>query len=110
MAKTLVLYGSKGASMGGGTWIEQITCTRREDGSFSLRARKTGDDGTFAPAGRTKLRTPQDFLSALSKLFDMLDSEFFNDTATTEIYTRLAELDAAFSVQVRQVASDRALG
>ena len=109
MPNSVVLYESEETSMGGGTWTEQITCKRRKDGTYSLRARKTGDDGTFAPAGRTKLSSPQDFLSALSELFDMLGAEI--DVEVEEgVCARLAELDVAFSVQVSQVASTRALG
>ena len=108
MANTAVLYESEEASMGGGTWTEQITCTHRKDGTFSLRARKTSDDGTFAPAGRTNLRSPQDFLNALSELFNLLGLEI--DVEVEDgVCTRLAELDAAFSVQVRQAAAARTL-
>jgi hypothetical protein len=76
MAHSVVIWDTgEQSSMGGGSWNEEIICTVRKDGTFSLRPRKRGDDGTLSIAGITRIRSPQAFVQALVDMIGLFGYE-----------------------------------
>jgi hypothetical protein len=103
MAHSIVIWDSgEQSSMGGGSWNGEIICTLRKDGTFSLRARKSGDDGTVSMTFETRIRSPQVFVQAL---IDMADSwfnyEIDHKEIVDEICPKLDDLDFKFSQEIR---------
>lgn len=103
MAHSIVIWDIEDSSMGGGTWNDEIICTLRKDGTFSLRPRRRGDDfGNRSMAGTTRIRSPQVFVQAL---IDMADCSFNLEIdpkeIVDEICPKLDELDLKFSREIR---------
>jgi hypothetical protein len=58
--KSILIWEVDQSSMGGASWTDEIRCTLRKDGTFSLRQRKSGDDGApLSFAGTTRIKSPQ---------------------------------------------------
>ncbi|MER2266799.1 hypothetical protein [Methylobacterium oxalidis] len=102
VADSILILDEPGDSIGGGSWRDQIVCTRRKDGTFSLRARKTGDDGPdLSPAGITRIRSPELFVTNLIEMARSLDLEIDADEIAERICSKLDELDLEFSQDVK---------
>jgi hypothetical protein len=102
MARSIIIWDAgEQSSMGGGSWNEEIICTLRKDGTFSLRARKSGDDSTVSMTFKTRIRSPQVFVQAL---IDMADSwfnyEIDHKEIVAELCPKLDELDPKFSREI----------
>ena len=87
--------------MGGGSWVNEVHCTRRKDGRFSLRAHKRGDDGAIAPAGMTRIRSPQAFVQALIELVASLNDKIDTAEILDESCRYLERLDSKFAGEIR---------
>ncbi len=101
MADSILIWESAQDSRGGGHWTDEIICTRRKDGTFSLRPRKRGDDGTLSPAGKTRIRSPEVFVRTLLEMADSLGCEIDHKTISDEICKRIDKLDRNFSQKIR---------
>ena len=101
MADSIVIWESSESSMGGGSWTDEIRCTRRKDGTFSLRQRKNGDEGTLSFAGTTRIKSPQAFVRAITEMGDLFGYKIGTDDIGDEICERLDKLDSKFSGKIR---------
>ena len=102
MAHSVIIWDTEDSSMGGGTWNEEIICTLRKDGTFSLRPRRRGDDfGTRSMAGTTRIRSPQVFVQALIDMLASFSYEIDPKDIVDEICPKLDELDLKFSQEIR---------
>ena len=83
-------------------WIETITCTKRLDGTFSLRCKRSGDGVTWPP-GFTHLQTPEKFVRAYREI--LLDLGYGDEQSNLEIADDLCgpmeELDTDFAKRLR---------
>ena len=105
MADRVVIWGDENNSMGGGSWRDEIVCTRRKDGSFSLRTRKVGDDGTDSMAGKTRISSPEVFVQTLIEIGRLFYAEIEPGEIANEVCGRLDALDREFSSRVRSLCS-----
>jgi hypothetical protein len=87
------------------TWTTSIVCTRRKDGSFSLRLRVVSDEiGVTSPAGFTRILSPDQFIAKLREIFrnSGLDAE---DADFSEICKNLARLDPSFAARTESLCA-----
>jgi hypothetical protein len=101
MAHSGIIWDVTQSSMSGGSWNDQIICTLRKDGTFSLRPRKKGEDGTLSMAGVTRIRSPQMFVQALIDMAACFDYEIDHREIVDEICQELDKLDLKFSREIR---------
>jgi hypothetical protein len=80
-----------------GSWTDEILCTRRKDGTFSLRQRSVVEDGTLSPAGKTRIRSPEVFVQVLFEMSDFIGPE----EIAGGICTSIDKLDRKFSKKIR---------
>jgi hypothetical protein len=90
-----------------GSWTEEIVCTRRKDGSFSLRVRRRGEDGNRSPPGKTGIRSPEVFIQTLMELGELTDLEISPGEIADEICPKLDQLDRTFSQAVKAYIRER---
>src|SRR4051794_27336163 len=101
MADSILILDVACNSMGGGSWKDQIVCTQRKNGTFSLRTRKTGDDGpVFSPAGISRIRSAEVFVQGLIKMGNLLNYEIDAEEIVGEICEELGKLDREFAQKV----------
>ena len=101
MAKSILIWELSESSMGGGSWQDEIRCTLRKDGSFSLRQRKHGDDGTISFAGTTRIKSPLVFVQVITEMGKSFGYEITTANIAEEICNRLDKLDSKFSEKIR---------
>jgi hypothetical protein len=101
MAHSVIIWDIAQSSMSGGSWNDQIICTLRKDGTFSLRPRKKGEDGTLSMAGATRIRSPQMFAQALIDMVACFGYEIDHREIVDEICQELDKLDLKFSRKIR---------
>jgi hypothetical protein len=80
------------------SWCDEVYCTKRKDGTFSLRVRKTGEYGNYWYPGVTRIKSPRAFLDVYQAIdvidIDQIDLE---DDALPE----LSKIDPEFAERVR---------
>ncbi|MBR1156204.1 hypothetical protein [Bradyrhizobium sp. JYMT SZCCT0428] len=96
MAERAVIWEEKRATMVS-TWTEQIVCTRRTDGTFSLRHFAFDDEGTSALPGDTRIKSPARFVDSLLGM----NESFVLQEICDEICTKIEALDPVFAQRVR---------
>ena len=82
-------------------WTDQLTCTMRADETFTLRFSSVGPDGTISPPGKSRIRSPAQFVDALS-ITDELAGHPLERAELEDICLALGELDVQFANRVRQ--------
>ena len=100
LADSILIWELPGSNMLG-SWTEEIICTRRKDGTFSLRFRKRGEDGTRSVAGKFGIKSPEVLIGALLQMGELTGSEISREEIADEICPRLDHLDRKFSQQIR---------
>jgi hypothetical protein len=118
MAKRILLASEYCESMMS-AWTDEIYCTRRQNGTFSLRERKFGSDGSHWFPGITAIQTARQFIDAyyaleyveidvwdfqsaiLPKMFEL--DPFFALSIEREL--RLEELDEEFDERIDELIS-----
>jgi hypothetical protein len=100
VADSILIWELPGSNMLG-SWTEEIVCTRRKNGSYSLRFRKRGEDGTRSGAGKFGINSPEAFVGALLEIGEITGSEISGEEIADEICPRLDQLDRKFSQQIR---------
>ena len=99
MAQTIVIWQATGSTMVD-SWTTTVLCTRRKDGSFSLRVHSaSADGGVSAPAGFTRIRSADQFIANLCELIEVAGCELDKDTMSS-ICEDLAQLDPSFAKEV----------
>src|SRR5258705_859561 len=101
MAKSILTWELSESSMGGGSWQDEIRCTLRKDGSFSLRQRKHGEDGTISFAGTTRIESPLVFVQVITEMGKSFGYEITTANIAEELCNRLDKLDSKFSEKIR---------
>jgi hypothetical protein len=96
MANSIVIWERTAATMVS-SWTDEIICTQRKDGTFSLRQRCTGEEGIISPAGQSRIRSPEAFVHLLLEMDDSISSKEIAE----KICERMDELDRDFSHRVR---------
>jgi len=86
------------------SWTDEVYCTKRKDGTFSLRARKTGEHGKHWFPGTTRIKTPRQFIEAYRSIdeidIDQIDLE-------SDALPELSKLDPVFATDIRkEIESD----
>src|SRR4051794_12548122 len=101
MAETKAIWTLDDASLGGGSWKDEIFCTLHKDGAFSLRYRRVGEDGVLNPwPGKTGINAPQVFVEALSEIWDLIGFEPRPEDID-EMCREIASLNDTFSNKLR---------
>jgi hypothetical protein len=75
MAESILIWELSESSMGGGSWTDEIRCTRRKDGTFSLQQRRNGGDGTRSFAGTTRIKSPHVFVQVITEMGNLFGYE-----------------------------------
>jgi hypothetical protein len=102
MSQSIVLWEITESSMVD-TWTTSIVCTRRKDGSFSLRPRKVSDDGLVtSPAGFSRIRAPDQFVAKLREIFELISYDY-EDADFSEVGKNLARLDPSFAARMESL-------
>jgi hypothetical protein len=101
MAESILIWELSESSMGSGSWTDEIRCTRRKDGTFSLQQRRNGGDGTLSFAGTTRIKSPQVFVQVITEMGNLFGYEIDTEDIADDICERLDKLDSEFSGQIR---------
>ena len=89
------------------SWTISLICTKRADGTFSLRLFGYGSDGSDSPAGITRIRSPAQLVEALGSMMSEIAGHDLSDNELKRICDELATLDAQFSKNVGQEILNR---
>lgn len=96
MAQRIVIWEKEGANMTS-SWTDRFVCTRRKDGTFSLRHFSVGAEGIFSIAGYTRIKSAQLFVELLLEM----DGSIGPDEIRGEMCKKIENIDPAFAKKVR---------
>ncbi len=80
------------------TWRDELYCTKRKDGTYSLRVRKSGDGGRHWFPGITRIKSARQFIDSINSI-DVVEIDQWN--LEEDILPQLSVLDATFAESVR---------
>src|SRR4051794_27298267 len=98
MAQTISVWESEGSSMVD-SWTTNILCTRRKDGSVSLRLRSVGEDGVISPRGFVGIRTADRFTEKLQELICIAGGQADADELAV-VCEKLTRIDPVLAANV----------
>lgn len=100
MANSVVIWTKHGENRMS-TWENRIVCTKRKDGTFSLRLRSVGEEGVISPSGKVRIRSAQDFIEALIEIGDLIGVDIGRDEIKEQIIPSVEQIDSTLAGDIR---------